>query len=179
MSLPGEIWREISAEAAGYEVSNFGRVRSWRSPRGRRAVPALRRQMQCKNAPHYWTVMFISTTSGKPTLRLAHQLVLTAFVGPRPKGKVARHLDGDPTNNRKSNLRWGTQAQNIADQIRHGTSTRGVQNGGAKLDRPQVLAIRSALKKGARGSTLARKYQVSQATICRIRYGHRYATVRS
>jgi len=50
-----------------------------------------------------------------------HVLVLLAFVGPRPEGQQARHLNGNATDNRRVNLAWGTPKQNTADSIRHGT----------------------------------------------------------
>jgi len=31
------------------------------------------------------------------------------------------HNDGDPHNNRVSNLRWGTASENALDAVRHGT----------------------------------------------------------
>jgi hypothetical protein len=49
-----------------------------------------------------------------------HQLVLHAFVGPPAPDQVTRHLDGDPKNNRLSNLCWGTRKENSADTARHG-----------------------------------------------------------
>ncbi|MFE3572503.1 HNH endonuclease signature motif containing protein [Bacillus subtilis] len=59
--------------------------------------------------------------SGRALKRNVHLLVCAAFHGPRPDGKVARHLDGNPRNNRAANLTWGTQAENISDQVLHGT----------------------------------------------------------
>lgn len=53
--------------------------------------------------------------------RLVHQLVLEAFIGPRPEGMVTLHRDGDPKNNQLRNLRYGTQSENMRDAIRHGT----------------------------------------------------------
>lgn len=50
-----------------------------------------------------------------------HSLVLLAFVGPRPQGLVTRHLDGNPLNNALSNLKYGTESENLADSRRHGT----------------------------------------------------------
>ena len=38
--------------------------------------------------------------------RLVAELVLTAFIGPKPPGAVARHLNGDKTDNRLENLSW-------------------------------------------------------------------------
>lgn len=52
-----------------------------------------------------------------------HVLVAEAFFGPRPTGMVVRHLNGDASDNRPSNLAYGTQSDNIADCFRHGTKT--------------------------------------------------------
>jgi hypothetical protein len=53
--------------------------------------------------------------------RRVHQLVLEAWVGPRPEGQEARHLDGVPTHNVVGNLAWGTSSENKLDQVRLGT----------------------------------------------------------
>ncbi len=49
-----------------------------------------------------------------------HILVLEAFVGPRPLGLEGCHDDGDPANNRLTNLRWDTPSSNAVDRVRHG-----------------------------------------------------------
>ena len=49
-----------------------------------------------------------------------HRLVMDAFVGPRPTGMHVRHLDGNPTNNKLSNLTYGTPSENGRDAVRHG-----------------------------------------------------------
>lgn len=58
--------------------------------------------------------------NGKNYSKLVHQLVLAAFAGPRPPGMESCHYpDYDKTNNRISNLRWDTHAENSADAYRH------------------------------------------------------------
>ncbi|QZE10566.1 hypothetical protein SEA_SCOOBYDOOBYDOO_251 [Mycobacterium phage ScoobyDoobyDoo] len=52
--------------------------------------------------------------------RLVHRLVLEAFVGPCPPGMETRHLDDDPSNNRLSNLCWGTRLENTMDRVQNG-----------------------------------------------------------
>jgi hypothetical protein len=55
-----------------------------------------------------------------------HSLVLEAFVGPRPDGMQCRHFpDRNPTNNRVSNLSWGTPLENANDRRVHGTIACG------------------------------------------------------
>lgn len=59
------------------------------------------------------------TGDGAATLQLG-RIVLIATIGPRPTpGHECCHWDGDPTNNRLDNLRWGTPEENQADSKRH------------------------------------------------------------
>jgi HNH endonuclease len=50
-----------------------------------------------------------------------HSLVLETFVGARPDGLEARHLNGDSLDNRLVNLAWGTHSENMLDKQAHGT----------------------------------------------------------
>jgi hypothetical protein len=52
---------------------------------------------------------------------MVHQLVLEAFVGPRPRGMESCHNNGNQTDNRLVNLRWDTKSENNLDRVRHGT----------------------------------------------------------
>lgn len=74
--------------------------------------------------------------------RRVHQLVLEAFVGPKPPGHETRHKDGNRANNHVQNLAWGTSRENEADKKRHGTYQSGGRASGAKLTEESVLAIR-------------------------------------
>jgi hypothetical protein len=57
--------------------------------------------------------------------QLVHQLVLEAFVGPRPDGMESLHgLGGKLDNRYPENLRWGTSSENHLDQYRDGTMVR-------------------------------------------------------
>lgn len=71
-----------------------------------------------------------------------HVLVARAFIGPCPKGKEVRHLDGDPSHNEKINLKYGTPKKNGADKIKHGRSLRGEKNVQTKLTITDVRYIR-------------------------------------
>ena len=77
-----------------------------------------------------------------------HRLVLLAFVGKCPPGKQALHRDGDPSNNRLTNLYWGTPLENAADCVRHGRQTRGERNGNAKLSEADIYAARDMRRDG-------------------------------
>jgi hypothetical protein len=71
-----------------------------------------------------------------------HRGVCELFHGPCPDGMECRHLDGDHTNNRASNLAWGTTQQNSDDKIAHGTVCRGESNPMSKLTTDKVQEMR-------------------------------------
>lgn len=59
--------------------------------------------------------------NGKSFTVLVHRAVLSSFRGPQPVEKpFALHNNGDPSNNKISNLRWGDAFENMADIKIHG-----------------------------------------------------------
>ena len=108
-----ERWLPVVGWEGIYEVSDFGRVRSlYRKGRTRGKV------LKQVNDGGYRNV----TLSDLPRYSIAkvHQLVMEAFVGPRPEGLEVCHYDGDGSNNRLDNLRYDTRAANQQDRLRHG-----------------------------------------------------------
>jgi hypothetical protein len=51
-------------------------------------------------------VITLYDEQGRPQTRLAAELVLEAFVGPRPPGHVVRFKDGNHLNCERANLEW-------------------------------------------------------------------------
>lgn len=118
MSDLAERWRPVEG-ADGYEVSNLGRVRSWRKvgqPAGRAPSP----RILATTRPNGYVEVRLSVT-GRRKGYYVHRLVMDAFVGPLPAGLETRHLDGDPENNRLDNLQYGTRSENRVDRLTHGT----------------------------------------------------------
>ena len=102
-----ETWQSIPS-FPGYEASSHGRIRS---PRGI-VSPAPKR------TGHLQVSLRRDGVSMSRTVGL---LINEAFHGPRPRGLVTRHLNGDPSDNRPDNLVYGTQSENVLDSVRHGT----------------------------------------------------------
>jgi hypothetical protein len=105
-----ETWVEIP-EKPGYEISDHGRVRSWRQG-------PVRPIKLVKNTARGGYLQFRLGAVSRNYK--AHVEVLRLFVGPRLEGHDGRHLDGNVDNNHLSNLAYGTRSQNMADTIGHG-----------------------------------------------------------
>lgn len=120
----GESWLPVVGYEGRYEVSDQGRVRSL--PRvnidtiGRaRPFPGQLLIPNITGEPPYPSVNL--RHNGKSRISRVHELVLIAFVGPRPADKpYGRHLDDNKLDNRLSNLKWGTPTENAQDALRNG-----------------------------------------------------------
>jgi hypothetical protein len=115
--------------------------------------------------------------SGNTTSRLVHHLVLEAFTGPCPPGLQARHLDGNPANNRPGNLVWGTQSENEQDKVRHGTDNRGERSWRAKLTEETVHLIRALIARGVQKRRIAAGLRVSVSAVEYVGTGGRWGHV--
>ena len=139
-----EVWKKIDG-FPGYEVSNLGQVRSWRSRNGKGCsrTPHLLKQSPFQGRP-YLRVGMIGH-SGNLSHHRVHRLVLEAFVGSCPDGMEGCHNDGDPTNNALTNLRWDTKASNFEDQVKHGTRQKGERHHRSAMSDEARQAILAAL----------------------------------
>lgn len=111
----GEVWREVPSLPVVL-VSSEGRVMT-KPYRGEMPNGGLRHY---GGQPHFgvWSKKderFIIVYKGK--CYKVHQLVCEAFHGTKPdidgEAVVVLHVDENAANNRASNVRWGTQRENL------------------------------------------------------------------
>ena len=162
-----EEWRDVIGYEGLYIVSNLGRVARLK-PGG---ISVLK-PFYVGHRPNGKYEQVDLSRDGLRRRRQLHHLVLEGFVGPRPIGAYhGCHNDGNPLNNKASNLRWDTPESNAADKLKHGTSkgAQGSSAGHAKLDEGIVLVIRQRLADGEQGKTLAKEFQVNQSCISKIK----------
>lgn len=161
--------------ARGYEVSSFGRVRTYRDLQGVwRSKP---RQISTRaNCQGYCHIGFTGT-NGKRIYKRVHVLVLEAFRGFPPKGMVGRHLDGDKSNCRLGNLAWGTPQENTDDAKRHGAIARGVRLPTAKLTDDKVREAIRLTELGHTNVEIGKRFHVHPSLICRVVNRKRWAHV--
>ena len=118
-----ENWRAVPGYEGTYEVSDQGRVRSLdrfdycgRLQEGKFLIG---------NLELGYRKVSLSKLGRQKKFRV-HRLVMLAFIGPLPEGMVTRHLNGMKDDNRLCNLQYGTQSENMQDNLKHGNN--GMKN---------------------------------------------------
>ena len=156
-------WRWIPGFIGEHEVSCEGEVRSWKigrskTSRSSKISTVLRPGPDRKG---YLGVCLGSRSDGTRRTYKVHYLVLMAFVGPKPQGHEAGHLDGNNRNNSVHNLKWITAKENTAHKWAHKTMV-------TSLNKDAVLEIRRRASGGVRQATLAKEFLISPANVSLI-----------
>lgn len=165
-----EIWMPCAGYDGKYYISSFGRVFSAKIHNGKRDGNILRGWV-IKNG-------YRAVSMGKrPNNRThyVHELVLTAFVGPRPDGMVCNHKDGNKINARLDNLEWVTPKENSQHAEMFGLTNHFKGEGSPKavLTEEQVKHIRAMppWPHGPSTRALARMYGVGKTTLWAAKSG--------
>jgi hypothetical protein len=157
-----ETWKDIRGFEGKYQISSIGNVRSLN----------YRRTNKIKN------LAFWISTKGYPGVRLGDRvvyrvsrLVAQEFISNPENLPCVLHRDDDVSNNKVSNLFWGTNKDNVDDKVSKGRQAKlkGELNGESKIKEKDVLEIRNRyLKGGTTHRELAKLFKVSKTQITRI-----------
>lgn len=181
-----EHWRDIRGWEGIYQVSDRGRIRSLdrvierrdtdNGQQGHYRYQKIRGTVLVSHHNQSGYPAIHLTRQRKRRTRVIHQLVLEAFVGPRPAGYDCNHKDGDKTNNHLDNLEWVTRRENILHAQRilgrsagFADGRNGEETSNAKLTEEQVRIIRQRYAtENILQKELAAEYEVWPTTISRI-----------
>lgn len=107
-----EEWKPISGFEGLYEISSYGRVKSFKVyPSGKILKPS-------PDSNGYLRLSL--SKDGKKSDATVHRLVAEAFL-PRIDGKTCvNHIDGDKANNQLDNLEWCTYRENAQHALMTG-----------------------------------------------------------
>lgn len=180
------IWQKIHG-FSNYMVSEFGDIKSldhfvppYTDKIGRFVPSRLMSGRVLKMRRHEFGYLMCSIVSDNGIVvgMTAHRAVALGFKGaPSDKKQVARHMNGDASYNHHSNIEWGTQADNIADAMRHGTIQKGEGRYNAKLTEEDVIELRELVLAGDKFALIASYFGISESICYRIAVGEKWASV--
>lgn len=112
--MTDEEWRDVADYEGIYQVSNLGRVRTFRRKSGFVGFELSDEPRPMSLIPHGNGYLYVSLRKGdKRKNYYVHRLVARAFIGEIPDGYVVNHLDYNRSNNSADNLEIVTQRENV------------------------------------------------------------------
>ena len=167
--LDGEQWKDIAGYNGDYQISTYGRVKSFKKGRTMILKPQL--------FSEYLTVDLCG--NGKTKHQQIHILVARSFI-PNPEDKPeVNHRVGMKFNCHVSNLEWSTSAENTRHAYDNGLakSAQGCDDFNAKIkNEADIIYIRENPDHLTQDE-LAEMFGVKRQTISLIQRGKTYANV--
>lgn len=163
--LDGEQWLPIPNHDS-YQVSNFGRIKSFKHNSPRILKPVLARG---------YLYITLSKCGVEKTFRV-HRLIALCFI-PNPENKPhINHRDGCKLNNVANNLEWCTSSENNQHAYDIGLKKSCGDNPRAKLTNEQIILIRDN-PEGMSRIQLAEMFGVAASKISDIQIGKIYKRI--
>jgi hypothetical protein len=166
-AAPTETWKPVAGFEQLYEVSDIGRVRSLKRATATGILGG--KELSPEKTRNGYLRVRLSAFGGVARFSV-HRLVLETFAGKAPEGSECRHFNGDRTDNRVSNLAWGSRSENAFDRVGHGThfNNKGGRHPNSSLSDENAIEIRRLSKEGCPHNSLAERFGVSAPTISYI-----------
>lgn len=171
-----EEWKPLQiegmAENEKYDISNYGRIKSYKVNKTEGAI------IKGSTLKGY-KILNIKLENGKRTTKYVHKLVAEAFIQKdNDLQQYVIHLDFDKNNNHIDNLKWVTQETMYAHQKINPNYKRGTINY-AKLTETDVIRLKKKLKRGKNKLyKLAKEFGITHTQLNRIRKGENWGHVK-
>lgn len=166
-----EQWKAIPGFEGRYQVSSLGRVWSEVTKRVLRPAPTSKGYLSVQ--------LYFNERPKRSRSHCVHDLVMLAFVGPKPVGFQVDHGREGKQCNATHNLEYVTPEENIRRaKATNPPAAAGTDHPNAKLTAAQVREIRRrSAAKTLRAETVAGVYGVSVATIVGVARNRTYRNV--
>ena len=115
MIVKDEIWKRIPG-FEDYEVSNKGRIKSYKSPKSTLLSGAISKHGYVNIHIRRNVYKYFGTKHyNEDIVRQIGYFVLLAFIGQKPEGRniTVSHIDGNSKNNNLNNLMWESMKDNM------------------------------------------------------------------
>lgn len=143
-----EEWKNIYGYDGLYQVSDAGRVRSWKTYGGQNKAErshVYRIMKPSKTSKGYYEVILIDKNRCEKH-HLIHRLVAKAFIPNEENKEHINHINGDKYDNGATNLEWTTPKENNEHAIKNKLRKRETR--ARKTMRSDGVVFNSALEAG-------------------------------
>ncbi len=171
--LDDEQWKQLSFTDKKYEISNYGRIKSYCYDKEKGRIVKL------GNIKGFYNVSL--RVDGKKKSFLVHKLTAEYFVArTAPEQDVVIHLDWNKQNNHFSNLKWVTKEESYKRMhkvLQEARKKAGKVVTSSKLSTEDVAVIKGMLEKGVKQNLVAKLFCVSEMQVSRIARKENWAEI--
>jgi len=162
--IEDEQWKELAFTDKKYEISNYGRIKSYCYDKVNGRIVKL------GNIKGFYNVSL--RVNGQKRSYLVHKLTAEYFVEKTSENQdVVIHLDWNKQNNFFTNLQWETKANSYKRMhkvLQEARKKAGKVVTSSKLSTDDVAAIKGMLEKGVKQNLIAKLFCVSEMQVSRI-----------
>ena len=175
--IENEIWRVIPKSNNRYQVSNYGRIKSF-------AIN--KKEGEIKKVSDINGFKLVQLHMNKTRHKIyVHKLVAEIWISkPSDKHTYVTHLDGFMKNNHVSNLAWHTK-ETLAEKHREYAKLRPRTSKGrrivrsSKLRETDVMLLKSMLERGVVQAKIAKLFRISEMQVTRIKRGENWGHIKA
>ena len=171
--IDDEFWKELQFTDKKYEISNYGRIKSYcyDKTKGRLVKPG--------NIKGFYNVSL--RVDGKKRSYLVHKLTAEYFVSKESDDQtVVIHLDWNKQNNHYKNLQWVTRDESyrrMHQVLQEARKKAGKVVTSSKLRPEDVSVLKGLLEKGVKQSVIAKLFCISEMQVTRIKRKENWAEI--
>jgi len=171
--IEDEQWKELTFTDKKYEISNYGRIKSYCYDRVNGRIVKL------GNIKGFYNVSL--RVDGKKRSFLVHKLTAEYFVDKTADDQdVVIHLDWNKQNNFYENLQWETKANSYKRMhkvLQEARKKAGKVVTSSKLSKNDVAVIKGMLEKGVKQNLIAKLFCISEMQVSRIARKENWAEI--
>lgn len=171
--IDDEVWKDVPDSEGKYQVSNYGRVRSFAYSKEH---PRVMKQCIINN----FSAVSLKIKQKSVTI-YTHKLVASVWLSKSSENQIhVLHLDYNVRNNHANNLRYASHEEVVEHQReRERDPNRKKQINNSKLTEKDVALLKSMIERGVPNVTIAKLFRISDMQVVRIKRGENWGHVKA
>jgi hypothetical protein len=175
--IEDEIWKEVPGSNNRYQVSNYGRVKSFSLNKDEGKI------MKSSTIKGFKFIQL--KIDGSIFRYYVHKLVAKVWLNePSHEQTIVTHLDGNITNNHVSNLKWMSKDEltiqhrelNLQKPV-SAKRTKTITN--SKLKENDIVLLKTMIQKGVVQAKIAKMFCISEMQVTRIKRGENWGHIKA